>query len=257
MPGPRARLSGSIAAATVLAIALTGCGAPSDFQAEPPAIDMRRYDPDHPGNGLWLLSGDDIIHEVTDAMRDAGDVTYSGSFTELIPQENADAPPQQGRQMSIDFTGGGDGMRASIEAGDISVTIVSAEGKTYVRGNDAYAAHIGIPEVQQGYVCSLSADALLEEWEPLLDPASLVEELLSASPEISVMEPEYEDETTEVVVGQSESPFGTLTVSAVAAPLPSEFDANDPTGDGSFTFREWGTPVGVQAPEPIARDCSG
>ncbi len=60
------------------------------------------------------------------------------------------------------------------------------DGRTYVRGNAAYAAHIGIPEVERGFVCSVGEGALLEEWAPLLRPADLVASLLEGSESLAV-----------------------------------------------------------------------
>ncbi|GAA4771557.1 hypothetical protein [Microbacterium gilvum] len=239
-------------AATLL---LAGCSGPAGVEAEPPAgVDIEAYDPDHPGNGLWLVSGDAAVAEIAEAVRAAGDVTYEGAFTELVVPDDPEAAPSTGRALTVSFAGDPERFRASLAAGDLAVDVVVSDGATYVRGNDAFAERSGVAAARDGYVC-LASTAALDDWQPLLDPSRLVAELLRGAEEVSVMVPPADAATTDVVVGGSETPTGTMTVAAVGAPLPQEFVAGDASGDGRFAFAGWGEDVPVSAPADIAQGC--
>ncbi|SIN92892.1 hypothetical protein [Agromyces cerinus] len=57
-------------------------------------------------------------------------------------------------------------------------------------------------------------------------------------------------------MGGETAPAGVMHVQRVGAPLPTDFAAGDPSGDGSFTFREWGAELDIEAPAGLARDCT-
>lgn len=240
---------------TATAVALAGCSGAAGVEAEPlEGVDLGAYDPAHPGNGLWLIPGEQAIAEIAEAVRAAGDVRYEGSYTELVVHDDPETPPSPGRTVSVTFAGDPESYEASLAAGDLALDVVVAEGAAYVRGNDAFAQRSGLAAARDGFVCLASASAL-DDWQPLLDPSLLVEQLLRSAEEVAVMPPAVDAETAELVMGGSESPTGHLTVAAVGAPLPLEFLAGDGSGDGRFSFAGWGEDVPVTAPEDLAQGC--
>ena len=247
------------AGAIALTLALASCAPKNSGQEQDPPntplANPEQWGPDSKGNGLWLQTGAGVIDEIVGAMRDAGPVAYSGGFAELITPEDANVDPYPGRRLSVEYHGEYGAFSASVSAGDLQADLVMLDGRVYARGNGAYAERAGIPALAQGFVCSTSADTLLADWEPLLDPAALVETLLSGADEVSVMEPKPDAATTEVVFGGSEAPLGTLTVAASGAPLPAQFVAGDPSGDGAFTFAEWGADPKITAPTELSQPC--
>lgn len=54
---------------------------------------------------------------------------------------------------------------------------------------------------------------------------------------------------------RGDAPEGRMTVSAVGAPLPHQFIAGDGTGDGEFTFTDWGVEPKLAEPGPIVTPC--
>lgn len=242
------------AAAVIGALVLTGCtGDRAENDAVEPSIDVDRYDPDHPGNGLWLVPQDELIRQITRAVREAGSVTLEGSVTELVTPEDGD--PHPGRTVSVSYSGSQAALQATLRADDLEARVVTVDGETYVRGNAAYAADVGTPELADGWVCVASPEALLADWDPLLDPAELVEALLVGAESVAVMEPAADAETTTVYLGSGDAPQGRMTVSAQGAPLPHDFVAGDATGDGSFTFSDWGADPSVTAPSDVVTPC--
>ncbi|WP_206448252.1 hypothetical protein [Agrococcus sp. KRD186] len=244
------------AVALLALVALTGCSAAAEPVPVPEHVDLSTLDPQgQPGNGLWLLSGDAAVAEISQAIRAAGGVRYEGSFVETIESEDPEVPPTTGRSLDVAFQGASDRFSATVDAGTSHVEIVVADGLTYLRGNRAYADRTGIAEFAEGFVCTASAEALLAEWRPLLDPAALVEELALGADPLAV-EPRIGDsETLTVVLGSGDAPVGRLLVEAEGAPLPRLLEAADTSGDGSFTFTGWGEPVAVEAPGELARPC--
>jgi hypothetical protein len=255
MTGVRRSAFAALLVAGVLPL-MACAGTAADAPSTPSGIDLDGFDPAAvPGNGLWLQHGAAAAAEVVRAARAADTVTYSGSFTELTAG-TPEVEPAPGRTLAVQFAGGSGNAAATISTGDLQLELILADGRTYVRGNAAYAAHVGIPQVEQGYVCSVGASALLEEWAPLLSPADLVESLLEGAESVAVESPVGDAPTVELVVGASESPVGALTVERTGAPLPVAFVAGDSTGDGTFQFSGWGDPVDVSPPADPVVACS-
>ena len=256
-PGSARRLAAA-AGALALALTLASCAPAAGPEQDPPntpLADPDRWGPDSRGNGLWLQTGDGVIDEIVTAIRKAGPVEYTGAFTEMITPEDANIDPHQGRTLAVDYRGERGAFAAALTAGDVHLDLVMTEGRVYARGNAAYAERTGVPAFATGYVCTTSADAVLSGWEPLLDPALLVETLLSGAEEVAVMEPQADAPTTKVVIGGSEAPIGTLTVAATGAPLPSDFLAGDVSGDGRFAFSGWGHAIEITAPTELSQPC--
>lgn len=236
-------------------VALAGCSAqpaavpptPSQFPADAIGDDPVA------GNGLWLLRDAAAASEIVDAVGAAGPVAYTGSFTELTPG-SAGVEPAPGRSLTVQFNGRADQYTAAIDAGPLSLEIVSLDGRSYLRGNAAYAEHTGIAELEQGFVCA-AGDSLLEEWTPLLKPRDLVDELLDSSGTVTVQPPRGDAETLDAVVGTAEAPAGVMAVQRTGPPLPVAFTAGDATGTGSFAFTAWGEPVAVTAPSDVVVGC--
>ncbi|MBM7829565.1 hypothetical protein JOE59_000270 [Agromyces cerinus] len=243
--------------ALVAALALAGCSqAPPEVPPTPSHFELGDLDPSQiDGNGLWLLTGTDAAGEVVDAVAAAGTVEYSGTFTELTAA-TPEADPARGRTVAVDYRGRPGAFAAKITAGGLSLDVVTVGGHTYMRGNAAYAAQLGIPELEQGYVCAAAGDGLADQWSPLLRPADLVSALLGASGSVSVAQPAADAELLEVVVGGETAPAGVMHVQRVGAPLPTDFTAGDPSGDGSFAFGAWGEELDIEAPADLVRDCA-
>lgn len=239
----------------VVALPLSACAAASTAASPPAGIDLDGYDAsDLAGNGLWLLGGDDAAREVVDAVRAAGSVHVTGSFTEL--NESApDTGPAPGRSLTVDYTGRPGASTARVTAGDLEFEVVLVDGRTYVRGNGAYAERTGLPAVEQGFVCSTGDETFLDEWSPLLRPTDLVASLLASSDSLTVEPPVGDEATLSVVVGASDGPVGALTVQRSGPPLPTAFTAGDGSGDGDFSFTGWGEPTAVTAPADPVVDC--
>ncbi|WP_156761673.1 hypothetical protein [Microbacterium karelineae] len=245
-----------LAVAVASALALSGCSADREKNdAVPPAVDVGRLDPEHPGNGIWLIPQDGVISQITRAVREAGAVTYSGTVTELIVPENTREDPTPGRTLEVAYTGSDGQMMAELSADGMTVRIIATERGTYVTGDAAYADHIGIGRVASGWVCLPTPGAVLAEWEPLLDPAELVRTLLTSVESVAVMEPAPDAETTSVYLGTGDTPQGEMTISAVGDPLPRDFLAGDLSGDGSFRFGDWGEQPPIDAPGDVVVAC--
>jgi hypothetical protein len=144
---------------------------------------------------------------------------------------------------------------ARITAGDVEFEAVLVDGRTYVRGNAAYAARTGVAEVERGFVCSIGEEAFLADWAPLLRPGDLVASLLESNDSLDVRAPRGDESTVSLVVGTSGAPIGAMTVQRSGPPLPVAFTAGDGSGDGSFTFDGWGEPVAATAPADPVVDC--
>ncbi|MDQ0893269.1 hypothetical protein [Agromyces ramosus] len=245
-----------LALLALVGVALTACsGQPADAPPTPSHLALDRLgDEPASGNGLWLLGGGDAADEIERAVGDAGTVTYSGEFTELTPG-TAGAEPSPGRTLRVEYTGRPDHYAATIETGALRAEVVAVDGRTYLRGNAAYAAHTGIAEVEQGFVCAVSGGSLVEEWAPFLHPRELVADLLEASATLTVQPPQGDAQTLDVVVGSADAPAGVMTVQRTGPPLPGAFTAGDSTGSGSFTFSAWGEQPDVAAPTDPVRAC--
>ncbi|MCD5346217.1 hypothetical protein [Agromyces sp. S2-1-8] len=249
-----ARAAG-LAGAAACAIVLAGCtGAPA---APPPTPTHLLAPPDGEriaGNGLWLLAGPDATHEIAEAISGAGAVQYHGSYTELTSPSDG-SEPRAGRGLAVDYRGRAGEYAAKITAGDERVEVVAVDGRTYVRGNEAYASAHGIPDAADGFVCATGDDSLVAEWAPLLEPGDLVESLLASSESVSVEPPLGDADLIDVIVGQTGAPVGVLTVARSGAPLPREFRAADGTGDGTFAFEGWGEPIEIEPPAELSVAC--
>lgn len=228
-----------VAPLAMAAVLLAGCaGAPATEPTVPPGIDLEGFDGAQ-GNGLWLLPGGELAAEIVDAVRDAGPVHVSGSFTELR-QPDPTVEAVRGRSVTLDYRGRADAFAATVVAGDLEARVLVEAGTSRVRGNAALASALGTPALADAVVCSVGADPAIDRWAPLLAPVDLVETLLGST-ELSVAPPVGDGDTLDVVLGTDEAPLGVLTVERFGPPLPRSFTAADASGDGVFQFAEWGT----------------
>jgi hypothetical protein len=240
------------AGALALALTLTGCAAAPAVEAPPaPPVDLSDTDVSS-GNGFWYLDGPAALDQVVEATRDAGGYSYSGSLVESIPVE--DAAPLTGRRIDLAVTGTETAYRATITAAAQQLELVVAGGAGYVRGNDAYAARAGRPELTAGFVCVTAADPLIAEWADVTTPGALLRALLGAT-ELSVTAPAEDATTATLVAGVDNAPIGTLTVDATAAPLPGALVLADTSGSANVVFAEWGTAAPVTPPTELAAGC--
>ncbi|GAA1811096.1 hypothetical protein [Agromyces neolithicus] len=243
------------AAGITVALLLAGCAGASTQVIATPDLGPSPTDDPISGNGLWLLDGTAAADEIVDAVRSAGTVRYSGTFTELTAA-SPDTEPAPGRGLTVEYEGGPAGSSASFAAGDQRAHVVMVDGRTYTTGNDAYATATALDAAARGWVCSIGTTSARDEWAPLLDPAELVASLLGTGESIAVETPADADTVVEVIIGSAEAPVGIMTVAREGAPLPAEFTAGDTSGDGSFTFSAWGDPVAVDAPDDPLIACS-
>ncbi|MCD2441624.1 hypothetical protein LQ757_04970 [Agromyces sp. SYSU K20354] len=235
---------------------LTGCASASTQVIATPSVGAGQTDGPIAGNGLWLLGGTAAADEIVDAVRAAGTVQYSGTFTELTAGA-PEAEPMPGRVLTVEFEGGRAGSSAVVTAGDQRAQVAMVDGRTYTTGNDAYAAATGLADTARGWVCSIGTTAVRDEWAPLLEPGALIAALLGTGESVAVVPPADADTVVEVIIGSAEAPVGILTVARDGAPLPVAFTAGDTSGDGTFSFSAWGEPVDVAAPADPVVACEG
>jgi hypothetical protein len=240
----RGRAIGPLVAGVLAVGLLAGCSTPPPAPTAPPGIDLENFD-GRDGNGLWLLSGAEARPEILDAVRAGGPVRMTGSFTELV-QPDPESEPVRGRTVTVDLHGRPDAFTATVTAGALRMEVLVDEGTTHLRGNAPYAESVAAPDLADRVTCTVGSDPTLERWSPLFSPVELVESLLSGV-EVGVAPPAGEGDTLEVVVGTEGSPLGVLAVERYGAPLPRTFTAADASGDGAFTFSEWGTAPDLDA----------
>lgn len=260
---PRLRPGGT-ALGLVLALALTGCasGADETVAPVPTGVDLSRVDPDVPGNGLWYLSPEDAWRQVDAAVRDARSATWSGRYVETADDAAFDqaADPAAGAPRTVDVTVGGTPAEhvATYATAAGRVTIVTTDGRSYLRGDEAWATSVGLPEAAAGSVCLPVGDPLVTTWQPLLSARELLEAVVQPDRvPLGIVEPVPGAPTVDLVLGPTTSPVGTLTVSATGAPLPVRLVAADDSGSGDFRFEGWGEPVDVAVPDDVVADCAG
>lgn len=238
----RANRAATLLITGTLALAITACGQSEPGPTPPAGVDLDAADASA-GNGLWLRSGQQVTTIVADAVRSAGPVHVSGSITETV-QDTPESEPRAGRTLKIEFRGTATAYAATLVAGDVRLEAVVTGDRSRVRGNAAFARdHPGY--AADAVVCTTGTDAVLSEWDPLLDPASLVTVLLSGAG-VSADPPEDGDETLDVVTGEEGAVVGVLTVERSGPPLPRRYTAGDASGDGELTFEAWGEPVDLE-----------
>lgn len=245
----RRRLAATVLVALAVSTALGGCASAAPQPSPPVGVDLEGFDPAS-GNGLWLLTGDDVGDAVLDAVRMAGTAHVTGSVTELVQPDDPQADPFRGRTLTIDYTGRAEAFVASVTGGDVTARIAASDGVAKVLGNAAYAEALGAPGTADTVVCSVGTEQVLDRWSPLLSPIDLVRSLLGgAGADLSAAEPVADGDTLDVVLGTDDAPIGILTVERFGPPLPRAFTASDASGGGTFAFDGWGA-----APDPAAAD---
>jgi hypothetical protein len=235
----RSQLLGAWLAAGLSASLLAGCSQAPAAPEPPAGVDLGSFDGDD-GNGLWLVSGDAIAGEVLAAVRSAGAVHATGTFTETTrPDPEADLV--RGRELTVDFSGRSGSFDARVGAGASTARILVADGVAHILGNEAYAQSVGAPQTAGTVVCTVGAEPVVDGWAPMLDPVDLVTTLLESAP-LAVGDPVGDADVLEIVVGEGDT-LGVLTVERYGPPLPRTFTAADQSGDASFTFADWGVDV--------------
>jgi hypothetical protein len=245
----------AVVAALASALALAGCRAGPEHPPipVPTNIDLGEVELEPGQNGVWLLDGPSAVREVIRAARGGGPSVMTGTMRESIPGEGGD-PPTPGRGIELDVRGTRDAHVATYTAEAQRVELVVVDGRAYVKGNAAYAARTGIPEVGQGWVCTSVDDPLAAEWVDLATPSTLIAAALSGR-ELGPTPPlEADSPTADIVIGSGNAPVGAMKVAASGPPLPTSLVAGDATGSMSIAF-SWGEPVEVVAPSELAVAC--
>lgn len=258
------RIGRALAVAVAVSIVMSGCSggllkrgksSPPPPGTPPANLDLGSVDDAKSGqNGLWHLSGSQAIEQIIDAVDRSDGVLYEGTYVEQIPVEGDDQATTEGRTLHVTYAGSPEQYSASIEAGKLTASIVTVKGDTYVSGNAAFAAHIGVAEAAEGSVCVADAHGILDEWNLVLDPAALVEALLGNSASVSTPA-DGKQKSVDVVISDGTAPVGTMSVAAFGPPLPHSYVAGDSSGDASFTFDEWGTTRTPTVPDDVIVGC--
>ncbi|MCP2371093.1 hypothetical protein BJ978_001769 [Agromyces terreus] len=248
----RAAVLGGVLAAGLAVSLLAGCAKAPPAPSPPAGVDLESFDQAE-GNGLWLVAADDIAAEVLAAVRAAGPVHASGTFTETT-RSDPESDLVRGRALELDYRGRAGSFDARVRSGGTSARIVVDGGTAHVLGNEAYATSIDAPDTAGVVVCTVGAEPVVDRWDPLLDPVDLVSALLGGAP-LAVSEPAGDEEQLDIVIGEGAA-LGVLSVERYGPPLPRTYTAADETGDATFEFADWG----VEAdPAPAAAElaCPG
>lgn len=244
-----------VALIALVAIGLVGCsaGEEPDPPPTPEGVDLSGLDADA-DNGIWRLEGSEALAQVEQAIVHAGPVHIQGEVIErIVPEEGAD--PIAGRHLLIDYVGDKGRFEVVIGVSGMEVHLILLNGIGYVRGNAAYANHVGLPELATGFGCVAGNDSIMADWSSLTDPRSLVQ-LLTSGASVAVSPPTGDGAEAAFVFGEG-TPIGTMSVSAQGPPLPSSFVASDESGVGSLTFTDWGVVPDIDVPSVLLSNCMG
>lgn len=240
---PRVRRAAVVLLALGSSLVLSACaGSPTPVPSPPPGIDAEGFE-GASGNGLWLVPSAELPQRIVDAVHAAGPVVVQGTAHEFRTAE--DGTLQPGRTISVDYRGRADAFAATLAAGDVEAQLLVDEGRSRVRGNEAYAAASGRADLT-AVQCTVGVDPAVAQWSPFTDPALLVETLLSGA-ELSVAPPSGDGETLSVRIGSSDSVAGVLTVERYGAPLPRSISIAEPGGDTELSFSAWGEPADLDS----------
>lgn len=235
-----------IAALVVVALSapalLTACSTPAELPAPPYGIDAESFD-GASGNGLWLAPTSEIASIIVQSAHDAGPVSMRGTVHEFIFTEEGEMLPA--RMLTVDYAGRPSAYRATFLAGGLEAQLLVDGGSTRVRGNDAFAASNGRPELT-AVQCTVGADPAAARWAPFTEPATLLDAVLSGA-QLSVATPDDDDDTLAVQIGSSEAMVGVLTVERYGPPLPRSLSIAELEGDTELAFTAWGEPADLDA----------
>jgi len=244
----------------VAVVTLTGCAAGGPTVIVPTNIPLDQVEIDDPSrNGLEYLEGPEALDAVILASREERWVSMSGTFTERLPAPEGQNAPVNGLSIAVEVHGSSTDYEATITAGSLSGQVRVQDDIAVVQGNPAFLAQAGLDEdavtsAGAEWVCLPTGRFGLADWQPLLDPVGLISDLLviEGESEITVSSGAVVDDVLELVVGAGPGPIGSLSVSAVGAPLPTSLTAADASGIGAFTFSDWGDDPALDAPEKLA-----
>lgn len=236
------RIAAFAVAVLAAPVLLTACSAAAELPAAPEGIDAESFD-GASGNGLWLAPSSEIASIIVESVHAAGPVSMHGTVNEFILTEEGTTLPA--RMMTIDYAGRPSGYRAHFLAGALEAQLLVDGGSTRVRGNDAYAAASGRPELTS-VQCTVGTDPAAAQWAPFTEPAAVLDAVLSGA-QLSVAAPDDDDETLAVQIGSSETMVGVLTVERYGPPLPRSLSIAELEGDTELAFTAWGDAVDLDA----------
>lgn len=236
------RITRFIVAALAAPALLTACSTAAELPAPPPGIDAASFD-GASGNGLWLAPPSEIASIIVQSVHDAGPVSMQGTVHEFVFTEEGETLPA--RMLTIDYAGRPSGYRATFLAGGLEAQLLVDGGSTRVRGNAAYAASNGRPELTS-VQCTVGTDPAAAQWAPFTEPATVLDAVLSGA-QLSVAAPEDDDDSLAVQIGSSEAMVGVLTVERYGPPLPRSLSIAELEGDTELAFTAWGEPADLDA----------
>lgn len=247
----------SAAALAVLVLALSGCAGAATPLVTPTAFPLDQVElADTDRNGIEFLIGQDALDQVLAAARTARTVTMTGSYSELLPPLEGEREPVPGLQLTISVTGSPDDYAAEVDAGGVSGELRTQQGATVARGSEQFLAQLDA-EADGDWSCVPGGAAGLTAWQPLLDPADLIDALLSVDEgeetDLIVDPGAVVNDTVELAISSSGALIGTLVVSAVGPPLPLSLTASDSSGEAAFTFAGWGDELSLDDVDDLAR----
>jgi hypothetical protein len=222
-----------LVALLLAALALSGCsGAAVEPVPTPTGVDLSTYAPESDGNGVGLLSPAAARDAVLAAVRAAGSVEVSGSYSDA----------GSGRSIRITRIGTAETYTASIEVDDTVSEVVVDGGTAWLDPAPPVAELSDLPAGE--WSCVSTSDATIERFALLLRPLDLMEELTADAGGLSAPG----EGTVDLLLG-AEGTAGVLTVATTGRPLPTRLVRADDTGSLEVTFREWGAaPAEVEPP---------
>ncbi|TBN55559.1 hypothetical protein EYE40_15280 [Glaciihabitans arcticus] len=245
-----------------VAVTLTGCAGSGQALVVPTNIPLDQVEIDDPArNGIEYLAGPDALDSVILASREQRWVSMVGTFTERLPAPEGERDPVNGLSVAVEVRGSSTDYEATLTAGKLSGAVRVQDDVAVARGNAAFLAQAGldadavaVAAAGAEWACLPTGRFAVAEWGSLLDPVGLISDLLivEGESEISVSTGPVVDDTLSLVVGAGPGPIGSLSVSAIGAPLPTTLDAADASGLGSFTFSEWGVDPKLEEPSSLA-----
>jgi hypothetical protein len=241
-----------------LALALTGCaGAPTPI-VTPTSFPLDQLQLDSTErNGIEFLVGQDALDQVIAAARTARTVTMTGSYDELLPPPEGQRDPVAGLSLSVTVTGSPSDYTAQVDASGVAGEVRAQQATVVARGSAEFLGTLGAVGDAE-WACVPGGTASLAPWQPLLDPAGLIDTLLSveegAETDLVVDTGALVGDTVELVISSGGALIGTLVVSAVGPPLPHSLIASDLSGEAIFTFDGWGEEVSLDDVDDLA-DC--
>lgn len=210
------------------ALLLTGCSSgaaqPPEPAPSPTHIDLGAWDEETDGNGIVLLDAATARSAVLSAVREAGPVTMTGTFTNTA-----------GRVLTVSVHGSSEETVAEFTVDGQSTSVAISDGQAYIRPSEATAGDDLTPDE---YSCVADDDPALTRWGSLLHPLQALAEHTSDASALGAPA----DDTVDLIMG-ADGTLGALSVQTQGPALPVSITRADIAGSLQLEFSGWGDPV--------------